>query len=123
MLENCRLNKGEKKCKPEELSRKAGRKLCDVFVHDAFGTAHRAEGTTYGIAETAPMACAGPLLAAEMDAIGKALANPKRPLAAIVAGSKVSTKLTILQSPVEPRTWTSSLWAVALPTPSCWQRV
>jgi phosphoglycerate kinase len=67
-------------------------------VHDAFGTAHRAEGTTYGIAETAPIACAGPLLAAEMDAISKALANPKRPLVAIVAGSKVSTKLTILQS-------------------------
>ncbi|HRK38758.1 MAG TPA: phosphoglycerate kinase [Burkholderiaceae bacterium] len=96
MLENCRLNKGEKKNKPE-LADKLG-KLCDVFVHDAFGTAHRAEGTTYGIAETAPIACAGPLLAAEMDAIGKALANPKRPLVAIVAGSKVSTKLTILQS-------------------------
>jgi len=96
MLENCRLNKGEKKNKPE-LADKLG-KLCDVFVHDAFGTAHRAEGTTYGIAETAPIACAGPLLAAEMDAIGKALANPKRPLVAIVAGSKVSTKLTILQA-------------------------
>ena len=96
MLENCRLNKGEKKNKPE-LAEKLG-KLCDVFVHDAFGIAHRAEGTTYGIAETAPIACAGPLLAAEMDAIGKALANPKRPLVAIVAGSKVSTKLTILQS-------------------------
>ena len=96
MLENCRLNKGEKKNKPE-LAEKLG-KLCDVFVHDAFGTAHRAEGTTYGIAETAPIACAGPLLAAEMDAIGKALANPKRPLVAIVAGSKVSTKLTILQA-------------------------
>jgi len=96
MLENCRLNKGEKKNKPE-LAEKLG-KLCDVFVHDAFGTAHRAEGTTYGIAETAPIACAGPLLAAEMDAIGKALANPQRPLIAIVAGSKVSTKLTILQA-------------------------
>ena len=96
MLENCRLNKGEKKNKPE-LAEKLG-KLCDVFVHDAFGTAHRAEGTTYGIAETAPIACAGPLLAAEMDAISKALANPKRPLVAIVAGSKVSTKLTILQA-------------------------
>jgi phosphoglycerate kinase len=96
MLENCRLNKGEKKNKPE-LAEKLG-KLCDVFVHDAFGTAHRAEGTTYGIAETAPIACAGPLLAAEMDAISKALTNPKRPLVAIVAGSKVSTKLTILQS-------------------------
>ncbi len=96
MLENCRLNVGEKKNKPE-LAAKLG-KLCDIFVHDAFGTAHRAEGTTYGIAETAPIATAGPLLAAEMDAIGKALANPKRPLVAIVAGSKVSTKLTILQS-------------------------
>ena len=96
MLENCRLNKGEKKNKPE-LAEKLG-KLCDIFVHDAFGTAHRAEGTTYGIAETAPIACAGPLLAAEMDAIGKALANPQRPLIAIVAGSKVSTKLTILQA-------------------------
>ena len=96
MLENCRLNVGEKKNKPE-LAAKLG-KLCDIFVHDAFGTAHRAEGTTYGIAETAPIACAGPLLAAEMDAIGKALANPKRPLIAIVAGSKVSTKLTILQA-------------------------
>lgn len=96
LLENCRLNVGEKKNKPE-LAAKLG-KLCDIFVHDAFGTAHRAEGTTYGIAETAPVACAGPLLAAEMDAISKALANPKRPLAAIVAGSKVSTKLTILKS-------------------------
>ena len=96
LLENCRLNVGEKKNKPE-LAAKLG-KLCDIFVHDAFGTAHRAEGTTYGIAETAPIACAGPLLAAEMDAISKALANPKRPLVAIVAGSKVSTKLTILQA-------------------------
>jgi phosphoglycerate kinase len=96
MLENCRLNVGEKKNKPE-LAAKLGQ-LCDIFVHDAFGTAHRAEGSTYGIAETAPIACAGPLLAAEMDAIGKALAAPKRPLIAIVAGSKVSTKLTILQA-------------------------
>ena len=96
MLENCRLNKGEKKNAPE-LAKKLGA-LCDIFVHDAFGTSHRAEGTTYGIAETAPIACAGPLLAAEMDAIGKALASPKRPLIAIVAGSKVSTKLTILKS-------------------------
>ena len=96
MLENCRLNKGEKKNDPE-LAKKLGA-LCDIFVHDAFGTAHRAEGTTYGIAETAPIACAGPLLAAEMDAISNALANPKRPLIAIVAGSKVSTKLTILKS-------------------------
>ena len=96
MLENCRLNVGEKKNNPE-LAKKLGA-LCDIFVHDAFGTSHRAEGTTYGIAETAPIACAGPLLAAEMDAIGKALAAPKRPLIAIVAGSKVSTKLTILKS-------------------------
>ena len=95
LLENCRLNVGEKKNKPE-LAEQLG-KLCDIFVHDAFGTAHRAEGTTYGIAQYAPVASAGPLLAAEMDAIGTALANPKRPLIAIVAGSKVSTKLTILQ--------------------------
>jgi len=96
LLENCRVNKGEKK-NSEELARKLAA-LCDVFVHDAFGTAHRAEATTYGIAQFAPVACAGPLLAAEIDAINKALANPKRPLLAIVAGSKVSTKLTILQS-------------------------
>lgn len=96
LLENCRLNVGEKKNK-EDLARKLAA-LCDIFVNDAFGTAHRAEGTTYGIAQFAPVACAGPLLAAEIDAISKALANPKRPLAAIVAGSKVSTKLTILQS-------------------------
>lgn len=96
MLENCRLNVGEKK-NDEVLSRKLA-SLCDVFVHDAFGTAHRAEASTYGIAQYAPVACAGPLLAAEMDAISKALANPKRPLVAIVAGSKVSSKLTILQS-------------------------
>ena len=96
LLENCRLNKGEKK-NSEALARKMAA-LCDVFVHDAFGTAHRAEASTYGIAQFAPIACAGPLLAAEIDAITKALANPKRPLLAIVAGSKVSTKLTILQS-------------------------
>ncbi|MFM8575861.1 MAG: phosphoglycerate kinase [Limnohabitans sp.] len=96
LLENCRVNPGEKK-NNETLARKMAA-LCDIFVHDAFGTAHRAEGTTYGIAQFAPVACAGPLLAAEIDAISKALANPKRPLAAIVAGSKVSTKLTILQS-------------------------
>ncbi|MFY9477683.1 MAG: phosphoglycerate kinase [Aquabacterium sp.] len=96
LLENCRLNKGEKK-NNEELARKLAA-LCDVFVHDAFGTAHRAEGTTYGIAQFAKVACAGPLLAAEIDAINKALEAPKRPLVAIVAGSKVSTKLTILQS-------------------------
>ena len=96
LLENCRLNKGEKK-NAEELARKMAR-LCDIFVHDAFGTAHRAEASTYGIAQYAPVACAGPLLAAEIDALTKALAAPRRPLVAIVAGSKVSTKLTILQS-------------------------
>jgi phosphoglycerate kinase len=96
LLENCRVNVGEKKNTPELAKKLAA--LCDVFVHDAFGTAHRAEGTTYGIAQFAPIACAGPLLAAEIDAINKALANPKRPLVAIVAGSKVSSKLTILQA-------------------------
>src|SRR3569623_2354478 len=96
LLENCRLNKGEKKNSPE-LSQKLA-KLCDIYVNDAFGTAHRAEATTYGIAQYAKVACAGPLLSAEIDAITKALAQPKRPLVAIVAGSKVSTKLTILQS-------------------------
>jgi phosphoglycerate kinase len=96
LLENCRVNIGEKK-NNEELARKMAA-LCDIFVHDAFGTAHRAEASTYGIAQFAKTASAGPLLAAEMDAISKALANPKRPLVAIVAGSKVSTKLTILQA-------------------------
>lgn len=96
LLENCRVNRGEKK-NSEELSRKMAA-LCDIYVNDAFGTAHRAEGTTHGMARFAPIACAGPLLAAEIDAIGQALANPKRPLVAIVAGSKVSTKLTILKS-------------------------
>ena len=96
LLENCRVNKGEKK-NDEALSRRLAA-LCDIFVHDAFGTAHRAEASTYGIAQFAPIACAGPLLAAEIDATTKALANPKRPLVAIVAGSKVSTKLSILQS-------------------------
>jgi phosphoglycerate kinase len=94
MLENCRVNKGEKK-DDESLARKiAG--LCDVYVNDAFGTAHRAEATTHGVARFAKVACAGPLMAAELDALGKALAQPARPLVAIVAGSKVSTKLTIL---------------------------
>ena len=96
MLENCRVNVGEKKNDPA-LARKLAL-LCDIFVHDAFGTAHRAEATTYGIAQYAPIACAGPLLAAEIDAINQALASPKRPLVAIVAGSKVSSKLTILQA-------------------------
>ena len=96
LLENCRLNKGEKK-NDETLARKLAA-LCDVFVHDAFGTSHRAEASTYGIAQYTKVACAGPLLAAEMDAISKALTDPRRPLVAIVAGSKVSTKLTILKS-------------------------
>jgi len=96
LLENCRVNPGEKK-NHESLSRQMAA-LCDIYVNDAFGTAHRAEATTYGIAQFAPMACAGPLLAAEIDAITRALAAPRRPLVAIVAGSKVSTKLTILQS-------------------------
>jgi phosphoglycerate kinase len=94
MLENCRVNKGEKK-DDEALARKMAA-LCDVYVNDAFGTAHRAEATTHGIARFAPVACAGPLMIAEVDALTKALARPARPLVAIVAGSKVSTKLTIL---------------------------
>jgi phosphoglycerate kinase len=96
LLENCRVNKGEKKNSAELAQKMAA--LCDIYVNDAFGTAHRAEATTYGIAQYAKVACAGPLLAAEMDAITKALAHPRRPLVAIVAGSKVSTKLTILKS-------------------------
>ncbi|MBU1444460.1 MAG: phosphoglycerate kinase [Gammaproteobacteria bacterium] len=96
LLENCRLNKGEKK-NDDALARKLAA-LTDIYVNDAFGTAHRAEATTYGIAQYARVACAGPLLAAEIDAITKALAQPRRPLVAIVAGSKVSTKLTILKS-------------------------
>jgi len=99
LLENCRFNKGEKK-DDEALSRKMAA-LCDIYVNDAFGTAHRAEATTHGIARFAPVACAGPLLAAELDALGRALGAPKRPLVAIVAGSKVSTKLTILKSLAE----------------------
>jgi phosphoglycerate kinase len=96
LLENCRMNKGEKKNADELAQRMA--KLCDVYVNDAFGTAHRAEATTHGLARFAAVACAGPLLAAELDALGKALADPRRPLVAIVAGSKVSTKLTILRA-------------------------
>jgi len=96
MLENCRVNKGEKK-NDEALARKMAA-LCDVYVNDAFGTAHRAEATTHGMARFAPVACAGPLMAAELDALGRALRNPVRPLVAIVAGAKVSTKLTILKS-------------------------
>ena len=94
MLENCRVNKGEKKDDESLARRIAG--LCDVYVNDAFGTAHRAEATTHGVARFAKVACAGPLMAAELEALGKALGNPARPLVAIVAGSKVSTKLTIL---------------------------
>ena len=96
LLENCRVNIGEKK-NDDELAKKMAA-LCDVYVNDAFGTAHRAEATTHGIARYAKIACAGPLLAAELDALGKALKTPKRPMVAIVAGSKVSTKLTILKS-------------------------
>lgn len=96
LLENCRFNVGEKKNNAELAKQMAA--LCDIFVHDAFGTAHRAEASTYGIAQHAPIACAGPLLAGELDAISKAIAEPKRPLVAIVGGSKVSTKLTILKS-------------------------
>jgi phosphoglycerate kinase len=96
LLENCRVNVGEKK-NADELAKKMAA-LCDIYVNDAFGTAHRAEATTHGIAKFAKVACAGPLLAAELDALGQALKSPKRPLVAIVAGSKVSTKLTILKS-------------------------
>jgi phosphoglycerate kinase len=96
LLENCRVNKGEKK-NDDGLAQKMA-KLCDIYVNDAFGTAHRAEATTHGIAKFAPVVAAGPLLAAELDALGKALHAPQRPLLAIVAGSKVSSKLTILQS-------------------------
>jgi phosphoglycerate kinase len=96
LLENCRCNRGEKK-NDEALARKIAA-LCDVYVNDAFGTAHRAEATTHGVARFAPVACAGPLMAAELDALSQALGAPRRPLVAIVAGSKVSTKLTILRS-------------------------
>src|SRR4030095_3095730 len=96
LLENCRMNKGEKKDDPA-LAQKMAR-LCDVYVNDAFGTAHRAEATTHGIAKHAAIACAGPLMAAELDALGRALADPARPLVAIVGGSKVSTKLTVLKA-------------------------
>lgn len=96
LLENCRVNKGEKK-NADELAQKMA-KLCDIYVNDAFGTAHRAEATTHGIAKFAPIVCAGPLLAAELDALGKALGAPSRPLLAIVAGSKVSSKLSILKA-------------------------
>jgi len=96
LLENCRINKGEKKNSDALAQQMAA--LCDVYVNDAFGTAHRAEATTHGLARFAKVACAGPLLAAEIEALGKALGNPRRPLVAIVAGAKVSTKLTILDN-------------------------
>lgn len=96
LLENCRMNKGEKK-NDDALAQKLAR-LCDIWVHDAFGTAHRAEATTYGMGKYAPVACAGPCLAAELDGLTRALAKPAHPLVAIVAGSKVSTKLTVLES-------------------------
>jgi phosphoglycerate kinase len=96
LLENVRFNKGEKK--DEDDLAKAYASLCDVFVMDAFGTAHRAQASTHGVAKFAPIACAGPLLAAELDALGKALDKPERPLVAIVGGSKVSTKLEVLES-------------------------
>jgi phosphoglycerate kinase len=99
LLENCRFNVGEKK-NDEALAQKMA-KLCDIYCNDAFGTAHRAEATTHGIAKYAPIACAGPLMAAELDALGKALANPARPLVAIVGGAKVSTKLTVLKALAE----------------------
>ncbi len=96
VLENCRINKGEKKNVDETAKKYAA--LCDVFVMDAFGTAHRAEASTHGVAKYAPVACAGILLTEELDALDKALANPKRPMVAIVGGSKVSTKLTVLEA-------------------------
>ena len=96
VLENVRVNKGEKKNDPELGKKYAA--LCDVFIMDAFGTAHRAQASTYGVAEFAPVACAGPLLAAELDALGKAFKEPERPMVAIVGGSKVSTKLEVLNS-------------------------
>ena len=99
VLENCRINKGEKKNNDETAKKYAA--LCDVFVMDAFGTAHRAQASTHGVAKYAPVACAGILLTEELDALGKALANPARPMVAIVGGSKVSTKLTVLESLAE----------------------
>lgn len=96
LCENVRFNKGEKK-NDDQLSKKMAT-LCDIYVMDAFGTAHRAQASTHGVAKYAPVACAGPLLAAELDALGKALDNPARPMVAIVGGSKVSTKLTVLDS-------------------------
>ncbi len=96
MLENCRFNVGEKKNNDKLAKQYAA--LCDVFVMDAFGTAHRAEASTHGIAKYAPVACAGILLTEELEALSKALLNPKRPMVAVVGGSKVSTKLRVLES-------------------------
>jgi phosphoglycerate kinase len=96
MCENVRFNVGEKKNNPELAKKMAA--LCDIFVMDAFGTAHRAQASTYGVAEYAPVACAGPLLVEELEALGKALQNPARPMVAIVGGSKVSTKLMVLEA-------------------------
>lgn len=96
VLENVRFNKGEKK--DDETLSKQYAALCDIFVMDAFGTAHRAQASTHGVAKFAPIACAGPLLFGELDALGKALSNPARPMVAVVGGSKVSTKLTVLES-------------------------
>src|SRR5665811_247396 len=96
LLENCRFNKGEKKS-TDELAKKYAA-LCDVFVMDAFGTAHRAEASTHGVAKFAPVAAAGILLTQELEALTKALLSPARPMVAIVGGSKVSTKLTVLES-------------------------
>ena len=96
LLENVRFLEGEKACDPDLAKKMAA--LCDVFVMDAFGTAHRSQASTYGVAEFAPVACAGPLLAAELEALGKALTKPARPMIAIVGGSKVSTKLTVLDT-------------------------
>ena len=112
VLENCRFNKGEKK-NADDLAKKYAA-LCDVFVMDAFGTAHRAQGTTYGAAQYAPVACAGPLLAAELDALAKALANPARPMVAILGGSKVSTKLTVLNTSAEGNPVGKSLYEADL---------
>ena len=99
LLENCRFNQGEKK--DDEALAKRMAKLCDVYVNDAFGTAHRAEATTHGLARAAKVACAGPLMAAELDALGRSLHAPARPLAAIVGGAKVSSKLTVLRTLAE----------------------
>ena len=114
LLENCRTNKGEKKNVEETAKKYAA--LCDVFVMDAFGTAHRAEASTHGVAKFAPVACAGILLTEELEALTKALATPARPMVAIVGGSKVSTKLTVLESLSEKVDQTVSYTHLTLPT-------